>query len=216
VESKKFYLILTAIVVGVIGFALYTKNNREAAETAANGGAKISSNYYGKLDSPVTLTEFVDFQCEACYAYYPMVKEVKELYKDKVKFQIRNFPITSGHKFAMQAARTAEAAARQGKFWEMHDLIFENQKSWEQMVDPQPVFDGYAEQIGLDMTKFKEDFASGDVASVINQDLKDVKESGGTGTPTFWLNGERIEKNPQSVEEFKTLLDEALKTAGVQ
>lgn len=215
-DSKRFYIILTVIVVGIIGFAIYTKNNREAAELASGGGVKTSSNYYGKFESPVVLTEFVDFQCEACYAYYPMVKEVKELYKDKVKFQIRNFPITSGHQFAMQAARSAEAAARQGKFWEMHDLIFEGQKQWEQTTDPQSFFDSYAEKIALDMTKFKEDFASGDVASVINQDLKDVKELGGTGTPTFLLNGERLEKNPQSVDEFKVLLDDALKTAGIQ
>jgi protein-disulfide isomerase len=216
VESKRFYIILTAIVVGIIGFALYSKNNKETAELEANGGAKISSNYYGKMDSPVVLTEFVDFQCEACYAYYPMVKEIKELYKEKVKFQIRNFPITSGHKFAMQAARSAEAAARQGKFWEMHNLIFEGQKQWEQTTNPQSFFDNYAEQIGLDMAKYKEDFASSDVASVINQDLKDVKELGGTGTPTFVLNGKRLEENPRTVDEFKALLDDALKSAGVQ
>ena len=213
-SNNKFYIVLVVIVVGILGFAVNQKNKNE--ESNSNSSAKSSSNYYGKMDSPVTITEFVDFQCEACYAYYPYVKQVKELYKDKVRFQVRNFPITSGHKFAFQAARSAEAAARQGKFWEMHDLIFEGQKQWEQMSDPQTIFDRYAEQINLDMTKFKEDFSSSDVAAVINEDLKAVKEIGGTGTPTFAVNGKKIENPGPSVEALSKMIDDALKEAGVQ
>lgn len=213
--SNRFYIVLVVLVVGILGAAVIFKNDKEAAQVAS-GGTQGSSNYYGKLDSPVVLTEFVDFQCEACYGYYPYVKELKEKYKDTVKFQIRNFPITSGHQFAMQAARNAEAAARQGKFWEMHDQLFEGQKTWERSQSPQSIFDGYAQEIGLDMTKFKQDFESAEVVAVINQDLKDVQASGGTGTPTFWLNGKRITENPKSVAEFSVLLDNALKDAGVQ
>ena len=211
--NNKFYIVLVVLVVGILGFAINQKNKNEAGESAS---AQSSSNFYGKEDSPVTITEFVDFQCEACYAYYPQVKQVKELYKDKVRFQVRNFPITSGHKFAFQAARSAEAAARQGKFWEMHDLIFEGQKQWEQMSDPQSIFDGYAEQIGLDKTKFKEDFASSDVAGVINADLKAVKEIGGSGTPTFAINGKKVENPGPTVEALSKMIDDALKEAGVQ
>ncbi len=212
-ESKKFYLILIAIVIAIIGFAVYTKEQKQGV--SSGDGSKTSSNFYGKEDSQVTITEFVDFQCEACYAYYPFVKQVKEQYKDQVRFQVRNFPITSGHQFAFQAARSAEAAARQGKFWEMHDMIFEGQKQWEQMQDPQSIFDGYAEQIGLDMTKFKEDFASPDVASVINQDLKDVKELGGTGTPTFAINGKKVENPGPTAEALSKMIEDALKEAGI-
>lgn len=213
--SNKFLIVFTVLMVGILGVAIAFKNDKKSAEVASES-VQGSSNYYGKLDSPVVLTEFVDFQCEACYGYYPYIKELKEKYKDSVKFQVRNFPITSGHQFAMQAARNAEAAARQGKFWEMHDLLFEGQKTWERSQAPQPIFDGYAEQIGLDMEKFKQDSQSGDVAAVINQDLKEVQASGGTGTPTFWLNGKRIEENPRSVDEFSELLDNALKEAGQQ
>lgn len=211
---NKFYIILAVLVIGILGFAINQKNKSEANSPSSK--IESSSNYYGKMDSPVTVTEFVDFQCEACYAYYPYVKQVKELYKDKVKFQVRNFPITSGHQFAFQAARSAEAAARQGKFWEMHDLLFEGQKSWEQMKDPQSTFDAYAEQIGLDMTKFKEDFASSDVAAVVNADLKAVKELGGTGTPTFVINGKKVENPGPSVEALSKMIDDALAEAGVQ
>ena len=207
-DSKRFWIILAVILVGFFGFIMFNKD--KTSDSSGSVSAQGSSNYYGKEDSPVTVTEFVDFQCEACYAYYPYVKEVKEKYKDKVRFQVRNFPITSGHQFAMQAARAAEAAARQGKFWEMHDKIFEGQKVWEQTQNPQTYFDQYAEAVGLDMEKYRTDRDSSDVAAVINKDLADVKELGGTGTPTFAINGKKVEKTAPSVEALSQMIDDAL------
>ena len=212
--DKRFTIILLVIIVGFFGIVMFSKKDK-AAESSSSASSQGSQNFYGKEDSPVTITEFVDFQCEACYAYYPFVKEVKEKYKDKVRFQIRNFPITSGHQFAYQAARSAEAAARQGKFWEMHDKIFEGQKIWEQAQNPGTYFDQYAEEIGLDMEKYRTDRDSSDVAAVINKDLADVKEIGGTGTPTFAINGKKVENNPRSsVEELSKMIDDALAEAG--
>lgn len=206
-DNKRFWIILAVIAFGFIGIVIFNNKSKDT-EASSIASSQGSSNYYGKMDSPVTLTEYVDFQCEACYAYYPYVKQVKEQYKDKVKFQVRYFPIMSGHQFAMQAAKSAEAAARQGKFWEMHDKIFEGQKTWEQATDPQSYFDQYAQSIGLDMEKFKTDRTSSEVNSVINKDLRDVKELGGSGTPTFVLNGKKIE-NP-GPEGLTKLLDSAL------
>lgn len=213
-DSKRFWIILAVILVGFFGFIMFNKD--KTSDSSGSVSAQGSSNYYGKEDSPVTVTEFVDFQCEACYAYYPYVKEVKEKYKDKVRFQVRNFPITSGHQFAMQAARAAEAAARQGKFWEMHDKIFEGQKIWEQTQNPQTYFDQYAEAVGLDMEKYRTDRDSSDVAAVINKDLEDVKELGGTGTPTFAINGKKVEKTAPSVEALSQMIDDALAEAEKQ
>lgn len=213
-DSKKFWIVLAVIIVGFFGFAMFGKSDKNNSGDSS-AASKGSSNFYGKEDSPVTITEFVDFQCEACYAYYPGVKEVKEKYKDQVRFQIRNFPITSGHQFAMQAARTAEAAARQGKFFEMHDKIFEGQKQWEQTQDPTSFFDGYAKAIGLDMTKFKADFASSDVNAVINKDLADVKALGGSGTPTFAINGKKVENPGPTAEALSKMIEDALKEAGI-
>lgn len=211
--DRRFMIIIAVIMVGFFGFVFMSK--RDKADTSAStASAQGSSNYYGNKESKVELTEFVDFQCEACYAYYPVIKQVKEDYKDKVSFRIRYFPITSGHQFAMQAARSAEAAARQGKFWEMHDLLFEGQKTWEQAQDAGQYFDQYAEQIGLDMTKYKADFASSEVNAVVNKDLKDVQAMGGSGTPTFALNGQKIESPGRTADEFKKYLDEQLAKAG--
>ncbi len=212
-DGKKFWIVLAVIVVGFFGFAMFNKSNKDTASSSAS--SQGSSNYYGKEDSPVTITEFVDFQCEACYAYYPYVKQVKEQYKDQVRFRVRYFPITSGHQFAMQAARTAEAAARQGKFWEMHDKLFEGQKTWEQTKDPTSYFDNYAKEIGLDMAKYKADFASSDVNAVVNKDLADVKALGGSGTPTFAINGKKVENPGPTAEALSKMIEEALKEAGI-
>lgn len=214
-DSKRFWVILFVIIVGLFGIFMFNKKDK-TAEDSSTTSSQGSSNYYGKEDSPVTITEFVDFQCEACYAYYPVVKEVKEKYKDQVRFQIRYFPIEGGdHKFARQAARSAEAAARQGKFWEMHDLIFQGQKQWEQMQDPQSMFNDYAKSIGLDMAKFEADRTSSDVNSVINKDLQDVKKLGGTGTPTFAINGKKVENPGPTVEALSRMIEDALKEAGI-
>ncbi len=214
-DSKKFWIVVAVIIVGFFGFVMFN-NKDKAAEGGSAASVKGSSNYYGKEDSPVTITEFVDFQCEACYAYYPYVKQVKEQYKDQVRFQIRYFPIEGGdHKFARQAARSAEAAARQGKFWEMHDKIFEGQKQWEQMQDPQSTFNGYAKTIGLDMTKFEADRTSSDVNSVINKDLQDVKALGGDGTPTFAINGKKVENPGPTAQALSKMIEDALKKAGI-
>ena len=210
-DGKKFWIVFIVVIVGILGFAITTKNNREDSDPAAS--SQGSQNYYGKMDSPVTITEFVDYQCEACFAYYPHMSQVKEMYKDQVRFQIRNFPITSGHQFAMQAARAAEAAALQGKFWEMHDKIFEGQKTWERTQNPGSYFDEYAESIGLDMEKYRADRDGSYVSSIINKDLADVQALGGTGTPTFAVNGEKIENPGPSVEALSKMIDDALAEA---
>ena len=207
-KDNKFLIVMAVLVVGVLAAAIFLK-----PDNADRAGAEGSQNFYGNESSNVTVTEFVDFQCEACYAYYPGVKEVKEKYKDRVQFQVRNFPIVSGHQFAFQAARSAEAAARQGKFWEMHDKIFEGQKIWEQTQNPESYFDQYSEEIGLDMEQYRTDRDSGDVSAVITADLNAVKELGGTGTPTFAINGEKVENPGPSVEALSQMIDDALAKA---
>jgi protein-disulfide isomerase len=206
--NKRFLAVILIAIAFLVGAVAISKN-----KSADTPDARPSSNYYGKLDSKVTLTEYVDFQCEACYAYYPVVKQVKELYKDRVRFQVANFPITNKHQFAMQAARSAEAAARQGKFWEMHNKIFENQKTWEREKTVTATFEGYAKELGLDLAKYNNDLVSSDVFGVVNKDLADINALGGNGTPSFVLNGKLIESPGKTVEGFSKLLDNALAEA---
>lgn len=219
---KKYGKIIVSIVVvvgliGFIGYALTRPEQAPQAETEAGPvGTTGSSNVFGKADSPVQLTEYVDFQCEACYAYFPIVKEVKEKYKDKVKFQIKNFPISNAHANSLQAAQAAQAAAKQGKFFEMHNLLFEKQKEWEEQTNFRPTLDKYAKQIGLNMGQFDKDFGSDETKGIINFDLKEVTEIGGKGTPTFVLNGKLVENPGPSVDALSKLLDAELAKAGIQ
>lgn len=209
--DKRFLIVLGLILIGFVGLVIFSRVESSKNQIVSEG----SKNYYGNMSSKVTFTEFVDFQCEACYAYYPHIKQLKEAYKDKVKFQIRNFPITSGHQFAKSAAASAESAARQGKFWQMHDLLFEGQKQWERTDNPQKeYFEKYAEQIDLDMDKYREDLRSDEVNAVIMKDLDDVKKIGGTGTPTIAINGKKIESPGADFKKLSKLLDDALKNSG--
>lgn len=206
-SNKRLFIFIGVVILGFIALVVYSKQ-----QTANAPGAKGSSNVYGKADSKVTLTEYVDFQCEGCLAYYPNVKTVKEAYKDTVRFEIKNFPISSSHKNALAAASAAQAAAKQDKFFEMHDTLFDNQKEWESSEDRVRLFEGYAEAIGLNMDQYRKDYASKETSAIVRADLKEVQALGGNGTPTFALNGKKIEID-NSIDAISAVLDKALKEA---
>ena len=110
----------------------------------------------------------------------------------------------------MEAACAAEAAGMQGKFWEMHDLLYENQQAWASAPSVSKTFEDFASQLHLDQAKFKKDMASSTAFDIINADIKSAQATGATGTPTFVLDGKRIEETPRDVEGFSKLIDEAI------
>lgn len=165
----------------------------------------------GGDSATVTLVEYADFQCPACGAYYPLVKKMGEEYHDSLRIVARNFPLSS-HRNAEPAARAAEAAGLQGKYWEMHDKLFEQQLEWSNLSNPVEKFVEYGEQIGLDLEKFQQDINSSSVQQKINNDVAGANLLRVNSTPTFFLNGEKI-PNPQSEEQFKTLIDAAILTS---
>lgn len=160
----------------------------------------------GNPDALVTVVEYLDFECEACQLYYQITKQLKEEYKDKVRFVVRYFPLP-GHKNSMTSAVAVEAAGKQEKFWEMHDKLYDTQKDWgEKQVATPSVFEDYAKQVGLDMEKYKNDANSSEVRDRINRDKSSASSLGIQGTPTFFINGEKI-PNPKGYEDFKSLID---------
>ena len=207
-SNKRLLVFIGVVVLAFAALVVYSKQ-----ESASAPGAKGSNNVYGKADSKVTLTEYVDFQCEGCLAYYPTVRTVKEAYKDTVRFEIKNFPISSSHKNALAAASAAQAAAKQSKFFEMHDTLFNNQKEWESSEDRVKLFEGYAEAIGLNMDQYRKDYSSKETSAIVRADLKEVQALGGDGTPTFALNGKKIETPDNTVDALSAVLDKALKDA---
>ncbi|WP_033309306.1 thioredoxin domain-containing protein [Streptomyces iakyrus] len=160
-------------------------------------------------NSELTIVEFLDFECEACGAYFPVVEQLREEYGGRVTFVARYFPMP-GHRNAEPAARAAEAAARQGKFEEMYSKLFTTQKEWGESQEwKESVFRGYAKELGLDMKKFDADFTDPETAGRIQDDQRDGLGLGVQGTPTFFLDGERI-TNPSSYKAFKALIDDKL------
>ncbi len=162
----------------------------------------------GNADSELTLIEYGDFQCPACGSYAPLVKQVEEEFPETLKVVFRHFPLTSIHPNAYPASQAAEAAGRQGKFWEMHDKLFETQKEWSLESKPEEYFERYAEELELNLEQFKSDYKSSEVSDAIAVDIALGNQTGINATPTFILNGQQI-RAPQSLEGFKALIESA-------
>jgi protein-disulfide isomerase len=159
----------------------------------------------GNPEAPVTLTVFTDFECPYCKQFAPMLDQIHERNKDTTRIVFKNMPLRF-HKFADPAARAALAAGAQGKFWEMHDILFAVPE-----LSDQAIVDA-ATKLGLDMDRFNQDMNSPAVRQQINKDLQAAQEAGVTGTPTIFVNGKRV-KN-RSMEGFQAMIDQELKEGG--
>jgi protein-disulfide isomerase len=140
----------------------------------------------GPADAAVTLVEYGDYECPYCGAAYPIIKEVQARMGERLRFVFRNFPISTSHPHAEQAAEAAEAAAGQGRFWPMHDLLYENQGRLRDQD-----LRAYAEQLGLDVQPFDKELAEHVHVARVHEDFMSGVRSGVNGTPTFYINGAR-------------------------
>lgn len=214
--DKRFGIILLSVVAVIFGVFYFTKDNGDSAQNNNSNGASVSNHTKGT--GKIQLIEYGDFECSACGQFYPLVEEVFKKYSDKITFVFRHYPIDTIHRNARAAHRSAEAAGLQGKFFEMYDELYKNQSSWSSSNNPVPVFENYATNLGLDMAKFKSDFASSSVNDTINADLSEGKSKYSVdSTPTFILNGEKLKNTDVgSIEAFSAKIDEALKSTTEQ
>lgn len=157
---------------------------------------KTGSNSKGDASSKVVVTEFGDFQCPACGAFEKELQAtILPQYGAKINFIFKHFPLTQIHKNALTAAYASEAAANQGKFWEMHDKLYVGQDEWSELSDPQPKYDAYAGAIGLNVGKFKADMKSSSVKARVDTDKKLADKLKLPGTPSFFVNGVFVSTN---------------------
>lgn len=163
----------------------------------------------GSGESNIVLIEYSDFQCPACATYEPVLKQLIDEFGQQITFVYRHFPLRQIHKNAELAARSAEAAGIQGKFWQMHDLLFENQKEWSEKRRPEDIFTGYAKSLNLNQEKFKSDLGSPEIKQKVNNDYKSGVSARVQGTPTFFLNGQKLQ-NLRDYEEFKKVIQEII------
>jgi protein-disulfide isomerase len=162
----------------------------------------------GPDDAPVTLVEYGDYECPYCGMAHPIVKRAQQELGNQMRFVFRNFPLAEAHPHARLAAQAAEAAGAQGKFWEMHDMLFENQTA----LEPDDLV-GYAKSIGLDITRFERDLEAGTFAKKVRDDFRSGVRSGVNGTPTFFVNGKRYEGSWANEEAFIGTLRNATRGA---
>jgi protein-disulfide isomerase len=208
--SKGFLGVIVGVILVFAGVVALSGDKSEAPGKKGSA-SHLSQHIEGNKNATVTLIEYGDYQCSACEAYEPTVESVVTEFKNQIKFQFRNFPLTSLHPNAFASARAAEAADLQGKFWEMHDALYapSNWQVWTKASNPNPYFEQYARQLGLDVTKFKADFASSKVNDIINADMAQGNKLGITGTPTFFVNGKKTEIS-NSLPAFEKVIKAAI------
>lgn len=209
--NKVGWIIFSAVVVlilgGLIAWARITNPpidlsgfDNNSVIVAAEQNGNIGDHFKGSDAKKVILVEYGDFQCPSCGGAHPNVNELMETYKDDVTFVFRNFPLTSIHPNARAASAVAEAAGLQGKYWEMHDMLYEGQGDWSNLdaTKRTDLFNQYASTLELDLNKFKEDLTSKSVSQKINFDMALGKSVGTSATPTFFLNGEKLDDTTSS------------------
>jgi len=216
-KTKPLIVIVVAVVVAA-GIAVYwsrlssapVRNSGSDASIAANpGGGHIR----GKATAPVTLVEFGDYECPSCGYYYPMVEELLRRYPDRVKLEFHHYPLIQMHAHALAAAMAAEAASDQGKYWEMHDLLYKNQSQWARNPNPESQFLAYAANLGLDANKFMRSLKSPDVEKRILEDIQRGSVAKVGGTPSFYINGQPLDPLPKGVDEFAAIINSTTQAA---
>lgn len=203
--SKKTWIIFAIIVVGLLGALVVLGRNANpridvnaidanAVQPASAANGNIADHVFGKADSKVLLIEYGDFQCPGCGIVHPRIKTITENYKADLGFVFRNFPLTATHPNAKAAAGVVEAAGLQGKYWEMHNTVYETQKAWENLTGDArtAAFVSYAGILGLDVAKFKTNLADGSLNKKISSDQAIANKLSVNATPTFYLNGVKL------------------------
>lgn len=201
-----------------IGDPLEVQTGEPKYETNENGEEEAvpvqpADRIKGSGNKDIVLIEYADFECPACFGFYPELTQIEEVYGNDITFVFRHNPLPI-HANALAAHRASEAAANQGKFWEMHDLLFQNQPSWAQQTsgtttaDAASLFEGYAEQLELDMEQYRADVGSQAVLDYINSHKDSASQLGVTGTPTIFLNGEEV--TYRTFAEFSAAIEQLI------
>lgn len=227
--SKKTWIIFVVICVAVLGglVALSQKDKVDVSnvdqtkiQKASSSNGEIADHTSGKINSKVTFTEYGDFECPYCGEAYPKVKNIVADYSSKISYVFRNYPLSTIHPNAMAAAAAAEAAGLQGKYWPMHDKLYEAQNDWASASTDNrtSLFEQYAKSVGVkNINKFRTDMASDNVSKKISFDLALGGKAQVSGTPSFYINGTKVSDAVSASvisgdgSAMRTALDNALK-----
>lgn len=223
-------ILLVLIAAGVAAWAMF-RNTQDAGRptttaaansqaTKANSSAVLAgavpAHEKGNANSTVTLEEFADLQCPSCSVMHTELQKILGEYGTRIRFVFRHLPLTQMHKNAAAAALATEAAAQQGKFWEMQDQLYRNQKAWSDQADVRQIFFDYARTIGLDADRFMRDLRDPELRQRIQADATRGAALGVTGTPTLFLNGRQLTQSESTANGLRVEIDEALRSAATK
>lgn len=223
-------IIVGVLVAAVVGGGLLVSSNRSGGggggNTAAGGSGPRGLNTRGQVSpgadpprakgpegAPVMLEEFGDYQCPSCGLFNPIIKKLSDQYGDRLRVVFRHLPLQM-HPNAPLAARAAEVAGLQGKFWEMHDLLYEGQREWSELPNPRPKFSEYAQRIGLDVGRFNAEIDSQEVGLRILADMRRANTIGVNSTPSVFINGYQVTN--LSEENLRKEIEQALAGGGAR
>lgn len=196
--------ILIVLAVGAWYFARPSEGVNESVGTMAGLEAVPDEWGIGNPEAKLRIVEFGDYQCPACGYYHPIIKGIMEEFSDDVYFVFRHFPLVNAHQFATMAASAAEAAGRQGKYWEMHDLIMSNQQTWSRGM-ASSIFLSYARQLGINDVQFQQDVRNPEILAKIERDFNVGIQLNINSVPSFFFNGVLVQ-TPRSPEAFRELV----------
>jgi protein-disulfide isomerase len=164
----------------------------------------------GSRTATITLVEYGDYECPPCFRYEGIIRRLLEKHPNTLKFEFRHFPLTGLHPHALAAAKAADAAGQQGKFWEMHDVLMTSREQWSRVTDVEPFFIEQAKKLGLDVNRFRASFSAPETEERILKQRAQAEASGIGATPTFLIYDTKIEPVPENFEGFDNLINEGL------
>jgi len=200
---NKYLFILLA---GLLTISACNNADQPATEMAVTTSEAVAATEaQSDIEAKVVIVKYSDYQCPACAFYHSFLKQLKQDFGSEVRIEMKHFPLAQ-HPYAQLAARSAEAARAQGKFDEMHDLLFAGQQQWN-LGNAEAIFISYAQSLDLDMERFRADMNSADMNRIVMANRREGVEIGLSSTPTFVINGEKVEQNPGSYPLFKELVE---------
>jgi len=198
-------LILTTVLIGGVALLFSQSGSTKTVDQGqVIGDARHTQ---GPDTAKVTVVEFGDFQCPACKATEPIVQQLLTAHGKEIRFIFRQFPLTQVHPNAQRSAQIAEATTSFGKFWQMHDLLYETQGDWADLTanEAQAKFDSYVEKLKIDKNEFKKKIDSQETNDKITKDVSDATKINVDGTPTFYVNGQKT-LAPQLISTVESFL----------
>lgn len=204
------FVIIALVFIAALGggFLLYRAHSKPVVTLKGEPGAE-PPNARGSVSAPVIFEEFGDLQCPPCATLMPIVDQLEKHYGRSLRVIFRQFPLLV-HKNAPAAARATEAAGLQGRFWEMHHLLYQTQAAWKDSPNPQQIFEGDAAKLGLDVPRFRADMQGDKVMARLNADKKRATSLGVDSTPTVFINNQRVKITAITLDAFRKEIDAAL------